>query len=158
MSYFHDFVWFQFAEKVTSGAASVALSTTKPVVDRLAPTVNSYANRGLDKLEGVVPQICEEPDEVRSLSSISSIAIETCKFIINLKFKLAYWWNECYIDSVLSPEVDQVVSVVNLYSCTSKSSGFQVSKVGRSIPKNCCVALRWSVCSLKSYHASKSCK
>lgn len=49
---------------MSSSAASIAMTTTKPVVERLAPTVNSYANRGLDKLEGALPQICDEPEEV----------------------------------------------------------------------------------------------
>ena len=42
----------------------MALTKTKPVVDKLGPTVNAYANKGLDTLEDKIPIITKQPDEV----------------------------------------------------------------------------------------------
>lgn len=53
------------AEKVTMSAASVAMTTAQPVLTKIGPKVNTYANRGMDKLENVVPMIHDQPEEVK---------------------------------------------------------------------------------------------
>jgi len=56
--------YFQAAENITYSAAILALRSSKPVVDKFGPTINAYANTGLDKLEGSIPLIKKHPSEV----------------------------------------------------------------------------------------------
>ena len=58
-------------------AANIALTKSKPVVDKIGPTVNSYANKGLDTLEDKVPIITKQPEEVMTKTKTYSLCYET---------------------------------------------------------------------------------
>ncbi|CAK8691231.1 unnamed protein product [Clavelina lepadiformis] len=64
--------YLQAAENLTTTAANIAMATSRPVVDKIGPTVNMYANFGLDKLEDKVPIIRKQPDEIYECTKSSA--------------------------------------------------------------------------------------
>nr|XP_039268007.1 perilipin-2-like isoform X1 [Styela clava] len=93
--------YIELAEKITTGAANIAFATTKPVVDKLAPTVNSYANLGLDKLEDALPMIHDQPDEIYDSTK------EAVTSLVNRKIDSALSATERYVDYYLPPTKDE---------------------------------------------------
>jgi len=55
------------------------------VVDKIAPTVNSYANKGLDTLEDKVPIITKQPEEVM-------FSVETVSCMYDLRWTVKSYW------------------------------------------------------------------
>jgi len=108
--------YFQAAENITYSAAILALRSSKPVVDKFGPTLNAYANTGLDKLEGSIPLIKKHPSEV----------IEETKYsasnMINNKVDRALSITEEYVDYYLPSEEEYSKSDENLENSSMDES------------------------------------
>lgn len=93
--------YLEAAENLTVTAANIALTKSKPVVDKIGPTVNSYANKGLDTLEDKVPIITKQPEEIYNTTKSKATGM------ISTKVNSALDTTEKYVDYYLPDEDEQ---------------------------------------------------